>query len=932
MTGETTTVFTMEFDNRRTVNMGIISCHREHSRNERSASRRAASPHLNFVRRRRRSNRWFLFLLLLTTPYCFIAADSQPPTNNDLGEASSSTDNEEEEAESSEDSEEGEDESYHEEDGYLPVDGVYNLDHPTKLRLLLQQVQPPNDETEMWNAHHVSILLVDFSHYDLAIAPGRNSSRLFPQRPGRNDTELNQTASVCQLEMERLRQRFYAAAQASVVVGLGENSTKLETVPLSDLVTFIHYDAGHEENPPTHPSSNKERRRRQRVQRYIRQEWGVSSFPQLVVIFHVNPSAEVEHDDNTPANPVFLLEFQGHADSAQKLAETIRHYYHRLVVTTSGVAVNNSTIDVSPWTFDNWTQVRAFWKDVDQFFYTHDVSLPSPLSAANGTQDLSHKAPSDDGPLGQLSNYFLSSSLSSTLWSDTEKTRIQQWWAWGDLKQRGDFYFFGQCRSLTDESPEQKAIFTAFEELSRVMANRRDLLFGFITDCEDRSRVTSSRVSCLDPASDGTVYAWRNPPPLDLPIESTLDDSCSAFDPTRVPSSESLTRELTRFLVRLATPPILWYDSYATAPIAFPQYRRVHLVLFVDAPDEKSEDVDNTGVYINGLRTACTNHKRTYYHQLDKYDMVCLVVPSSEIRILTTFGIDPWSPLDRHASELRQRILPVDNIDGASLRNDPVTDDLPPPLNVLPALLMTDQRSGAATHRYYLRTSELTSSKSPTAAIESFIADFWDGRLSASAKSSSPTENVPVNRAGIRRLTGSNVRSALIGSSGTTSVVVDESRAQHPVHSLVLFFVPTCGHCKRFRVLYNHLARLLRKLNWLDKLIRLFEMDISSEEWPPVGDDLLLRPFRNATIRWVPELYYISPVSISHRNASQQIAGTDVSIKQYDRLTKRGEGVGGLNKPLQILDWFFDVASTNGFLDDEQIQNLYDDIVHSGNV
>jgi hypothetical protein len=178
---------------------------------------------------------------------------------------------------------------------------------------------------------------------------------------------------------------------------------------------------------------------------------------------------------------------------------------------------------------------------------------------------------------------------------------------------------------------------------------------------------------------------------------------------------------------------------------------------------------------VDQFHAVCRQHRQMFWKDVStrlERDMVCLVVPSTETRVLSTLGVDVWDA-------------------GAQL----------------PVLLITDQRFGG-TRRYYLDDEE-----GPSA--EDFVAAFWNDRLMAEVQSD--PRGARTNRSGVRILTAASL---------------DEMKGKH---ALVLFTVSTCGHCKRVSTIWNRLSELLSHVGW-DSVLTLYRVDVSVNDLAVVAE------------------------------------------------------------------------------------------------
>jgi hypothetical protein len=173
---------------------------------------------------------------------------------------------------------------------------------------------------------------------------------------------------------------------------------------------------------------------------------------------------------------------------------------------------------------------------------------------------------------------------------------------------------------------------------------------------------------------------------------------------------------------------------------------------------------------------------------------------------------------------------------------------------LLPTMFITDQRYGG-TRRYYQTDTDLS--------ISEFIHAFWENRLEYVVASSPYPPRT--NRAGIRILNARGIVSEL------------HSTKQH---KLIAFVTPTCGHCKRFLVLYNQLGNFLRYIGW-NKFLKLFLLNVSENDLDVTGFHL--------SVDWLPDVYYQAP------NSS--------AFVRYDILDTMGDGVGAIHRPTDLLEW-----------------------------
>jgi thiol-disulfide isomerase/thioredoxin len=415
---------------------------------------------------------------------------------------------------------------------------------------------------------------------------------------------------------------------------------------------------------------------------------------------------------------------------------------------------------------------------------------------------------------GPLAVRHTQPALNPTL-SEEERSHIQ--WLMEeeeDEEEQEPFVFFVKCHNKEDDR---------YLELSETIAGRRNVLSFALHNCTGLFPTNDT---------DNTGYlSMLVSPPTDW--KSWKDKSETKWLPA--------TSALEPFVVQMTTPSVLWFDRKTVAPIAFPTYRKVHAVLFVN-----THDVQFQKVAIQQVRRICQSEQ-------PKQDMVCLIVPQTERRILNTFGVDLWTPLDVQAT------------DGGPIQP------------VLPTLLITDQRYGG-TRRYYLNATDIVTS---TLAMTDFVSKFWNKELRPAMQTSNRAPRT--NKSGVQVLTAASFRETIV---------------QTEKHALIYFFAPTCGHCKRFSILWNELAQLVRHLKW-DTVLDITKMDVTTNE--------ILSTEFHLDIELVPTVYYF---------------GTDKTRPiQYDIADEFGDTAGRLSDPLDIVEWLLDVSD----LEDAQLLQLLQD-------
>ncbi len=303
------------------------------------------------------------------------------------------------------------------------------------------------------------------------------------------------------------------------------------------------------------------------------------------------------------------------------------------------------------------------------------------------------------------------------------------------------------------------------------------------------------------------------------------------------------------------TPTVIWFDKERMSQLAFSWYRKIHAVLFVDMglahKISRPNSINITSWpssldYSKESRTLLRNQRsaiRLFYQcalrhrrQRPRDDIVFLIVPSSEVRIMTAFGIDIWTPLD----EALFGTLYEDNSNGAGeefdLRNSIGNEYCSTPVNVdsqsiLPMMMITDSlgRSGMQSSRYYLCSDDIVSPRTTNkdgGAIADFVDKFFNGTIGKPfVRSQTPlSASVPTPQ-GMRNANKPNV-TVLTGNT-FESLVMD----RRDVHTMLLMQTTTCGHCKRFSIFWNELSSLVQAMNW-SSVISVTKIDVAKNDVP----------------------------------------------------------------------------------------------------
>ena len=301
----------------------------------------------------------------------------------------------------------------------------------------------------------------------------------------------------------------------------------------------------------------------------------------------------------------------------------------------------------------------------------------------------------------------------------------------------------------------------------------------------------------------------------------------ASYDPSAT-NKDNLYSSISEFCQQILRPSVLWMDRQMSAPILFSNFYRFHAVLFVDFHDIKQQDVMHSAV--KAFRHECRRYQRNP-------PVVCSIVPSTDTRILTTLGVDMWTRVDKEV------------VEASSWEHSVST--------IFPGLMITEKSEGTGIRRSFFESS-FTSY-----AIQEFFQTVLSKEGKTQLKSSAAVPQNVKNSHGVHLLTGETIES-----------FVEKEGKQ----TLVLFYSPTCGHCKRLNIAWNALGDLIEFLGWGDKL-ELGRLDVSSNEFFIKG----------AAVYWLPDILYFGD-----------------RIKTPIRYNT-GE-VGGISDPLDIIGWWLDVA------------------------
>lgn len=371
------------------------------------------------------------------------------------------------------------------------------------------------------------------------------------------------------------------------------------------------------------------------------------------------------------------------------------------------------------------------------------------------------------------------------------------------------------------------------------------------------------------------------------------------------------------------TPTVIWFDKERMSQLAFPWYRKVHAVLFVDMglayKDQGSNNMhrppwpaslDNSTeaglLLLNQQRAIRVFYDAALQHRMDRpsADVVFLIVPSSEVRIMTAFGIDIWTPLDEELFGLRHG--DEGNVMAEKSGSSPADSgycsnpDKSKNRSILPVMMITDSsgRNGMQSSRYYLCSDEIAKNTitNKGGAIWNFINSFFDGTI---GKPFVRSRKVSTSSQTAQDLQSSNKPNVTVLTGNTfESLVMDRDDE----HTMLLLQSNSCGHCKRFSIFWNELSSLVQSMNW-SSVISVMKIDVSTNDVP-----------HDRVNAWdLPSVYYFP----AHEK-DQPIELATPSRPDRDPQQSYDEGLTWVSCGYDIVKWMID----QGKLDLEELMRL----------
>lgn len=574
---------------------------------------------------------------------------------------------------------------------------------------------------------------------------------------------------------------------------------------------------------------------------------------------------EMEEQGNESGVEQTIIDFMGESQFVEDIVDTIMHYWYRFVLSDY---ITHETAQQKFRRLENDNEVKV--DDVDTTLLIKEQSMFNipirPIFTFSNLDSLSLFVTNHKNLL------FKPTIQDFTSLSDREEMYIKSILALDEVTE--PHFAFVQCRETNFPVQENASnLYQQFDDLAQTYIYRRDVAFfvvvsdncDWIGETEDIDEETGIDTSTTNGDCDGHVRT--------LKIDSSFPQNSK--EPTWIfgnlypqPNHDSTMLSMTEFMIVQSTPSVLWFDKPLSSSLAFPIYRKLHFVLFIDMHTPRSKDgsfkysstaYEQSKNAIAQLRETAIRHRQ----KRSSEDVVFLIVPSTEIQILTTFGIDIWTSIDYACSDVNTEQCYIDEI------------------SQLPMGMITSRRnSDSLMSRYYLPSDRINKNND---ALDIFLSQFFDGKLVHQLKSEQPPKENKLS-SGVQVLTGDTFEELVMLNSDK--------------HSLVQFYAPYCGHCKRFNTIWNELAQTIQKLHW-NSIIDVMIIDVTKNEVMLDKIDISSLP----SVFLFPKDKKESPIEM-------KIQGEE---------DKQASSVGGISDIYPILEWIIDC---NIFDDDELYKKI----------
>jgi hypothetical protein len=664
-----------------------------------------------------------------------------------------------------------------------------------------------------------------------------------------------------------------------------------------------------------------------------------------------NCLANNNHNEDDDAT---VWDFIGPRETVDDIYDSVMMYWYRTVFSThisrcesnrpkpseSKMASDNKQLNPSP-IFKFTSQI-----ELASFLETHGERILRPSQARHRSRHLLEKELFEFYTGLQSNN----SSIGGIFYPQPMKEEKDRAHGENIYSQDIDPYIlFVQCRlsgkkSAKEQQSKAKSI---FDELAAEMIHRRDVAFftfevlkskscygwfpsgimsnGGIAVIRVKRVIYYSYSPSVTEKIGSTDQSFWNQRPKRVIHNITTDwmgiHPHDLFVPTAYSTDEDMfLNSLTKFVVIHTTPTVMWFDKSRIAQLAFPAYRKLHAVLFIDMAlgHERSELPVSTEQNLIGWPESLSYSLETerllldqqravqmFYNAAFQYrskhkddDVVFLIMPSSETRMLTTFGVDFWTPQDEALFGIVEESKRSSNedIDNFTCQGESSS--------VMPMMAVTDSsdRAGKQTSRYYLCHDDIFAPSDILFENGGSIKSYIDKILSGTAVQFSRSERRQVNDDDIS--TTSNV--TVVTGSTFHSLVMEREKE----HTMLLIKSSFCGHCKRFSIFWNEFQSIVQALNW-SSVINVCKIDVSKNDVPHPQIDA-----------WdLPSVYYFPPGS--KENPVEMTPQYDINSMnaqyEYD------EGLSWVTSGYDVVEWMM----RQGKLDWELLVSLDADTTDS---
>jgi hypothetical protein len=348
------------------------------------------------------------------------------------------------------------------------------------------------------------------------------------------------------------------------------------------------------------------------------------------------------------SNMFYSLDYIGKTSTGQDIFETILHYWYRFVIAqetefstfeTIAMLQVNTTLEHEERILNQISGKPTFsvtsMEELSLFLNLHGRYMfrPSP-------QDLFGMSPREE--------YFVRSLMK-------------------DVIDQEPYYALVQCRSFDHAmlSTQTLSLYQDFEELALLYIHRKDVAFFtllsddscdwmmMMDDNEDHHQTLYQNTDSLSKHdSNGMVRIVAIPPRSNSTNVERHWIPQAYFHPTLFPktyqpasTNDIMAFNMTDFALVHTTPSMLWLDRRTTATLAFPTYREIHFVLFIDVHTPRAKDgsfdydsksYHETKTAIDLFYLASQQHK-----SLRPLTRCCiLIVPSTDVQILKRLVVD----------------------------------------------------------------------------------------------------------------------------------------------------------------------------------------------------------------------------------------------------------------------------------------------------